>query len=220
MLTKAFVQEILPPWLWGVLPENAVSERRLLALRRIAQAGEHLVLRALEASRYSLSYRPFPVGCAVLATNFRGRLQVFQGHNMKVGKEARVTCGEVIAVGSAMQAGFTHILALAVVGNAQPDQGSGLVTKTLHPCFRCRAELHAIPIVSRSAVILTATMQVAELLRGDTERGLAHIDPCTHEPLFQVNLLDLWEGKCGEECAVEVFTLAQLLALHGNHCAR
>lgn len=213
MFGKEDLRVLLPNWLYDTQElDNPIDQVPFRLLSIMKQLGEHLVIRAAHASRKSQSYRPFPVGCAVLGMNGsspRGS-EIFTGHNMKVHGDARVTCGEVIAVGAARQAGFSQIPLIAVVGNAQPDHGSGVNAHTLHPCFRCRDEFSSLTEISSSTVIITATFDAAVALEEDSllSSDVEVIDASNvKEPEIDLDLLI-------ESRQAEAFSFNQLLTIH------
>jgi cytidine deaminase len=236
MHTKKCPFAMLPEWLIAHITEkNSISELYLRFMLLLKHNAEHLILRALKASKHSTSHRPFPVGCAVLAFSKHSgtnTADVFTGHNMKVHKDARVTCGEVVAVGAARQSGFDFVPLIVVVGKPQPDQGSGLESPTLHPCYRCRAEFETyieLGIMTPETLVITVTLDGATMLKEDTD------SMCEHLTLFEKN-----RGILGSpvqavtirkedpdpkvffddllrEGLAEVRTVKQLLELHAGH---
>lgn len=118
---------------------------------RWMQAREALLYQAQKAAKQSRSYRPFPVGCMVMAYkrthDWTQRWGYFRGANIKVSKQSPKICAEAIAIGAALQQGYERIVGMAIVGQPQPDNGSGIESATLHPCEACRALFREVPIV-------------------------------------------------------------------------
>lgn len=84
------------------------------------------------------SYR-IRVGCTVLATDAVGTsMGIFNGGNTKVTPSAGKVCAETRTIRRAQKAGMTNIIGMVVVGDPQPDDGSGLASPTLHCCEECR----------------------------------------------------------------------------------
>lgn len=125
----------------------------------------HLVDRArIVALQSSFSYRVFPVGCALLAFNpdayYYGEVhRVFTGANMKIGKNNPKICAEQVAINSARAAGYKLIIGMAIAANVQPDDKSGLVTKTLHPCGDCRESFQRLPEIHPDMRIMSVHLE-------------------------------------------------------------
>lgn len=86
----------------------------------------------------SASYR-IKVGSVALATDAVGEsMGIFGGGNTKVTKADVKVCAETRAIRRAERAGMNNIIGLVIVGDAQPDDGSGLDSPTLHCCEECR----------------------------------------------------------------------------------
>ena len=152
---------------------NNDADCRLVS--QLSQSAEHGVLRALKASNLSDSYRPFPVGVSMLGHELtdpyiRGfrpgeKFKWFQGANRKLSKVSRKICGENIALGALIQAQYTKVLLVVVVGPVQPDNESGLLSRTLHPCGLCRDELSAVDEITDRTIFITVTRFGAMLLK-------------------------------------------------------
>jgi cytidine deaminase len=214
----------------ALLIEGELSEQRFAYLTRLKQLAEMLIIRALDTSMHSQSYRPFPVGCAAIGigTHSLSAPRVFTGHNMKVHKNARVTCGEVIAVGSARQAGCSHIPMLAVAGTPQTDQSNGLQHPTLHPCHRCRDEFCSLECISDDTLFITATIEAAKRLqedartvfgklqqRHDERTGFMYYEPLHFHDNQEPNL---WLDQLIDNNEAEVFTFLSLLKTDNHQC--
>lgn len=123
--------------------ENPLTQEglRLFALESLIKAA-----RAMAATE-AQSYRNFKVGCAMLARNPQtGRYSIFLGANRKLSEnDPERTCAERDAFQKARRAGYTEILVIAVAGDVQPDDESGVTSKTLHPCGTCRRDFAELP---------------------------------------------------------------------------
>lgn len=102
-----------------------------------------LVKRAKTARRHAISWRGFRVGCALIAEDARGRRRIFAGFNVKARREDSTLCAERMAVVRAENAGFNRVVAVAVSGRPQHEEGD--LNPTLHCCSRCRAMFAARP---------------------------------------------------------------------------
>jgi cytidine deaminase len=127
---------------------------------RWRNAREAIQWQAVAASARSVSYRPFPVGCMVMAYKEthdpQARWGYFRGANIKAAKETPKICAEMTAIMGAMQQGYTRIVGMVIVGQPQPDQGSGKLSETLHPCESCRAAFKVLPVVTPCTHVLMA----------------------------------------------------------------
>ncbi len=89
---------------------------------------ERLIHRAIEARRNSYSpYSNFKVGAALLTQNGT----IYSGCNFENVSFGAGTCGERVALGSALSAGEREFVAIAVCGGNSP----------LKPCGICRQAL-------------------------------------------------------------------------------
>jgi cytidine deaminase len=104
------------------------------------------------------NYREFRVGAAVLACNGTD-YRIFGGANMMFGKGHQKACAEQQAIKAAYLAGYTEILVICVVGRPQPDDKSGLVSPTLHPCEDCRKLFKSLYRMSDDVLICTFTFE-------------------------------------------------------------
>ena len=170
-------------------PVRPVSRQE--QLHRLNSSWEVLYWKAVRARQRAVQYRNFAVGATVLA--FRpdvsiaeGRWRAFSGMNTKVHCDARPVCAEPVAIGAAYAAGYTEVIGLVVVGEAQRDDDSGLAPAPLHLCHECRIFTSRHPLMTPRTRILTALPPQGE----DDEE----------EPLIR------WELQ----------TLQQLLRLHGE----
>ena len=96
-----------------------------------------LVKRAKTARRRAISWRGFRVGCALITEDARGRRRIFAGFNVKARQEDSTLCAERMALTRAENAGFDRVIAVAVSGRPQYEEGD--LNPTLHCCPRCRA---------------------------------------------------------------------------------
>jgi cytidine deaminase len=116
---------------------------------------------ALESS---VSYRPFPVGCALLAFKpdayyYEDVHKVFRGANVKTGKDRAKICAEQVAINAARAERYKLVIGIAIAGNPQPDDKSGLISKTLHPCYDCRESFRVLPIIHPDMRILSVHIE-------------------------------------------------------------
>lgn len=196
-----------PRWLQRFLPlfdPNIDADWRVVSL--LSQCAEHGVIRALQASNFSDSYRPFPVGVAMLGHEcsdpyIRGHcpgeaFRWFQGSNRKLSKVSRKICGENVALGALIQASYTVASLVVVVGHVQRDDESGLLSPTLHPCGACREELSAVKPITDRTVFITVTRSGAKRLKAD-------------EDMTVDTLIDVGEA--------EVHLLQEIVAKHQTH---
>ena len=101
-----------------------------------------LIERAKKASKKAMTYRPFNVGCAVLAySETEQKYKIFVGANLKPAESAVKVCAERVAIMNAVTADYNFIVAIAVYGPPQKDAASGVESPTLHPCDVCRNTL-------------------------------------------------------------------------------
>lgn len=119
-----------------------------------------LIRSSRQVAERGFSYRGFKVGCAVFVWRPKGvglteRYRVFKAANAKPLKTGQKFCGEMTAVCYARSNGFERVIAIAVAGLPQADDGSGIEPQTLHPCEVCRPFLASLPEVSRDTIILS-----------------------------------------------------------------
>jgi cytidine deaminase len=144
--------------------DDAEHIQRYQALR------EHLALRSNRARAQAVSWRNFNVGCAVYAWRpwdqqehpwdyFSSRWCIFTGANIKPRSDVATICAEQVAILAAIQAGYSRIIGLSVVGPLQADSVSGLEHKTLHPCGLCRAFFRAQCQITGETRVLTGGIQ-------------------------------------------------------------
>ena len=156
--------------MYGINPQMIVSRRKLgldieehwhLINNFIWFLADQARLVALKSS---LSYRVFPVGCALLAFKpdayYYGDVhKVFRGANMKIGKSNPKICAEQVAINAARAEGYILIVGMAIAANVQPDDKSGLVTQTLHPCGDCRESFRKFPEIRTDMRILSVHLE-------------------------------------------------------------
>lgn len=120
----------------------------------------HLLLATREYQDHAVSYRSFNVAAGVLALK-PGPLNATIGRsfgvNVKVDESDTINIhAEDTAVGKAEDGGYRAVSVLAVVGPTQEDHASGLHTRTLHPCGRCRGRLSDKSIVRPDTLFVSA----------------------------------------------------------------
>lgn len=130
-------------------------------LRMFDQMREHLIERARKVAEMASSYRDFKVGCAILVWRPEGQTtldhySILTAANVKPRPDGPKACAEQTVVCYAMSNGWTRVIAMAVAGEPQADEKSGLTPPTLHPCWLCRTLLKSLPIVSDDTIVLTA----------------------------------------------------------------
>jgi cytidine deaminase len=221
--------EALPLWIRDTLGITCgVSDQQYEYLSRLKQLAEHLILRAYKASTYSVSYRPFAVGSALvgISSHSLSAMRVYTGNNMKVHKDARVNCGEAAAIIAALQGGCWHIPLIAVVGTPQEDHGSGRTYPTLHPCFRCRGEFCRLKVITDQTIIITATFNAARTLQEEADAIFGqHVEQhdektgfTYYEPLeiTETQQPSIWLDDLIALGHAEAMSLPQLLARHAT----
>lgn len=153
--------------------------------RRWFNAREVVLYRAVYASTHSISYRPFPVGCAVWGykpnAHFSERWNVYKGANIKPAKEVPKICAEMTAVMGAMQDGFSRIVGMSIVGQPREED----TAPTLHPCEQCRLTFKSMPLIRPDTWLLLARP------KGEDEFDI--------EEMTMQQMWDLHEGKRAEE---------------------
>jgi cytidine deaminase len=83
------------------------------------------------------------------------RYRVFKAANAKPLKENRKFCAEMTLGCYARSNGYERIIAIAIAGLPQADDGSGIESATLLPCEDCRPFLANLPEVSSDTIILS-----------------------------------------------------------------
>lgn len=131
-------------------PEEEEIQRRWFNVREI------VLWRAVYAATHSISYRPFPVGCAVWGykpnMHPSERWNVYKGANVKAFAELPKVCAEVTAFMGAMQEGFSRIVGMALVGNPREED----LEELLYPCENCRLTMRKIPIIRADTHVILA----------------------------------------------------------------
>lgn len=123
---------------------------------QLADVVLHLLLGTREYQDKAVSYRGFNVAAGAVA--LKGlRIGRFFGNNVKVDDTDLINIhAEDIAIGKAADEHYQAVSVVSVIGPTQEDHGSGLHTKTLHPCGRCRDRLEAHPLISNDTLFVTA----------------------------------------------------------------
>lgn len=123
---------------------------------QLADVVLNLLLGTREYQDKAVSYRGFNVAAGAVALNGL-RIGRFYGNNVKVDDTDLINIhAEDIAVGKAADENYQAVSVISVIGPTQEDHGSGLHTKTLHPCGRCRDRLEAHPLISPDTLFVTA----------------------------------------------------------------
>lgn len=116
----------------------------------------NLLLGTREYQDKAVSYRGFNVAAGVVALNGL-RIGRFYGNNVKVDDTDLINIhAEDIATGKAADENYRAVSVVSVIGPTQEDHGSGMHTRTLHPCGRCRDRLEDHPLISRDTLFVTA----------------------------------------------------------------
>lgn len=123
---------------------------------------DDLLAGAQEARGYADSYRNYHVGAAALGwSEKKGKYKVFRGCNMKPAHDGEKMCAERVAVGAAKSYGCNPIVALAIVGEPQREEGD--TNPTLHPCVDCLKFLSAVHGCDEQTIVLTEWNGVEEV---------------------------------------------------------
>ena len=109
----------------------------------------------LTAEQEAVSYREFYVGAsAYVLDEEHARSAILHGSNLTPYKGAPKRCAELEVVQKAEALGYKKLLYLVVTGPLQPDEHSGVVSSTLHPCFDCRKLFLASSLIEDETVIV------------------------------------------------------------------
>lgn len=116
--------------------------------------------RAREARELAVSYRKFKVGAAVIALSLGSpRFEIMTGVNVKPDQDSNMNVhAEQSALQKVTDRGYTHIAALALVGETQNDQQSGHDMHTLHPCGLCRAFLSQSEAIDADRTLIVSAL--------------------------------------------------------------
>lgn len=117
------------------------------------------LFRAREAREYAVSWRDFKVGAAIVALSqdAPSRLQILTGINIKPDENSELNGhAEQMALCMASDRAFDAVSIVAVVGETQNDQQSGLGMATLHPCGKCRSFMDDSPPIKQDTLIVSA----------------------------------------------------------------
>jgi cytidine deaminase len=137
------------------------------------------LLGAEKARLLADSYRDFNVGAAALTTYNMGHVMAHQfvhGANMKpvqgledINVHAEHTL--LSRIDNQTEKGESaRVNVLAVVGDIQPDQQSGEVTRTLHPCGVCREQFeNPVSPIDESTLFVTANKEMTTIEWFDLE---------------------------------------------------
>lgn len=161
-------------------------------LRRFQNVALALYWQAERVRAQGRSWRNFHVGSGAWAyrsdaSTVADRFQAFFGMNSKAQHDGRNICAEPIAIDGAATRGYTRIVGIVVVGEAQEDE-RGQTPRTLRPCAHCRRFMASHPLVRPDTLILCANPPKA-----------GHAEP---EEWFDI--------------VHELFTFKELLALYGE----
>lgn len=156
--------------------------------RRWFNAREVVLWRAVYAATHSISYRPFPVGCAAWGYKPHAhpleRWNVYKGANVKAFAELPKICAEATSLMGAMQDGFSRIVGMAIVGNPREEDAEDV----LYPCENCRLTMRKIPIIRADTHVILARPKVPDLY--------SRIDDPTHDlfsHIVETTVGEIWE---------------------------
>jgi cytidine deaminase len=144
-----------------VMPKPKRDLRHALWLSQVAAFEEQisdLLHLARTTARNAQSYRDFRVGCAVYAYSLtQGTCAVFLGANQK--PEPGPTwkmCAEKEAATKAINKGFNRIIGMAIAGDVQADEETGIESEILPPCGECRRSLLSLSGVYHDSRLVLA----------------------------------------------------------------
>ncbi|MBC7836313.1 hypothetical protein H7X87_00845 [Acetobacteraceae bacterium] len=122
-----------------------------------------LVVGAMDARARAHSYRNFRVGTMAWGLSPSGEMKFFKGANTKHSCESPKDCGEMKDMRAAHRAGVI-LTGFLVLAEPQPDHGSGLLFKTLHPCEACRKMMRGLKgaVVHEDARVITINARTCE----------------------------------------------------------
>jgi cytidine deaminase len=164
ILTAAVVVLLCIKWCQNFQEEVVDSCHYIECLKTVAECDD-LARRAFQNGlKYHCNYRNFSVGCSGLAFNTKtSAYKIFVAFNLMQQKEAIVclsgkaempkVCAEQAVLAAAGAEGFDTMLRLTVCGEAQEDNGSGILSPTLHPCLFCRHSLGQSSIIKPETII-------------------------------------------------------------------
>lgn len=122
---------------------------------------DHMIHTAWILQWQNQSYRNFGVGAAALAYDTReGIAKLIIGVNFKRNPQDRKYCAEADVADRLWARGFDTVTALVICGPPQPDEASGLVTPTLHPCAACRDMFLCFPAFRDDSLIVTTHVKL------------------------------------------------------------
>lgn len=143
---------------------------------------------AHEAYKLANSYRQFRVGAAIAGIVGKEHY-ISAGANIKLSETHHPNIhAEQLALEKQLSIGATALQYIAIVGDIQPDQQSGRLLNTLHPCGICRtmcAESHLVNPNKTLFVMTTPDMAHMEI---STLRGLQafHTDDIDTSGILQI----------------------------------
>ncbi len=117
-----------------------------------------MISRARRARKNAASYR-VKVGVSAFGVNpYTGETFIRTRSNIKTRQVKETRCGEPRAEQALRKAGALRTVAEVVIGPSDPEtifSISDVVTNTLHPCWRCRAELIGLDTMSEDTLIVS-----------------------------------------------------------------
>lgn len=124
------------------LTEHSINPTRDEALALVHRYEEEFFALALLARPLANSWRNFDVGAVgvglkpVRTPGFSPWAIRFAANTKE--QHGKKYCGEQRLLDAALKRNWSHMLAVFVAGEPQPDHGSGKVSDTLTPCEVCR----------------------------------------------------------------------------------
>lgn len=166
------------------------------AYRKLAQREDEI--RKLQ-KKTLINYREFYVGSVFIgliqSPNSKRKYEwcVFGAFNTKPSKRAEKYCAEKRNMRSARKAVCALVGAICVVGVAQPDGRSGVVSDVLDPCGECRDDLRSFQYFT----LFTRKTQVLLAQPGSQTAVLKSMEGLMtdHREIWPASLTDTVPGK-------------------------
>lgn len=160
--------------------ENASGQ---MFIDNTADAGgmPYYIKRARDVRRHSRSYRGFAVGvCGVIHNRYGMRRDMIHGANFKdaEGLSPIDIHGEKFIM-NALKAGDT-LVSLTIVAPLQPDSRSGKEDPTLHPCYKCRGEIHRAGEATAKSLVVCANPEITAIQWGTIQDYIDHHNDTAH----------------------------------------
>jgi hypothetical protein len=144
--------------LFSAYPKEGVELDESAAVRQFLTSIPEMVQRARRARKEANSYR-VKVGVSGLAVNpYTGKSYIRSRGNLKTKKVKETSCAEKRTVKELERIDAVRVLGMVVIGPMDTEEVqsiSGVVTDTLHPCWRCRAELPNFSSINDDTLVLS-----------------------------------------------------------------